>query len=130
VVEVYDWDKTGSNDFISSVSLHLLEIVDSGGSVVFSSNQFIIDQTYSLKTKKSSKNTVLTLRFTVQWPVAMHAYGREAKMAWWRKMESNKIHKVLKDWKIHDMFHMDLCSLSGFDVCLVLDDSVMVFSLG
>ena len=120
--EVFDWDRTGSNDFIGKMEFHMIDLVKMGGPAAFSNNTFILDQTLPLPNAKRAPTRVV-LRINIMWPASLHAMNPVAKGQWWNRVENDKIHVVLKKWKINDTFHMDLMSLAGYDVVMVLDDS-------
>ena len=122
VLDIYDWDRTGSNDFIGKLEFAMPDLIKMAGPAVFSASTFIIDQTLNLPTKKKASTRVV-LRFSLTWPVTLQHLDASGKRQWWNGVENNKIHATLRKWKISDVFHMDLMSLQGFDVVMVLDDS-------
>merc|ERR1712000_401533 len=85
---------------------------------------FTLEQTMKIKTVKKKSGSTITVGFTVTWPNELAPLPPNHKEHWLREAAGNpKVIEKLKEWKIHQSFYNDLCSLNRFDFALVLDDS-------
>ena len=125
-MDIFDWDKTGSDDKIATVILSPGEVLKMARKLnpgLPFSPTISFEQIIKLKTKVNKKaGSTLTLAFALTWPQELMHLPPQSKEAWLKRATS-KVDAKLKEFDIHQNFYQDLNSLNSFDIVLVLDDS-------
>lgn len=127
-ISLFDADKKGKNELISSVEVSLADILQDAKQFMFCDTpgfQYLKElKLQSKHTKKNHQHPDLTLNYLVYWPTQLQFVNGMEKKRWLEQSQSRmKLYKTLKDSQIHANFFEDLLTLNRFDIVLVLDDS-------